>query len=85
MFQFESLPFKINKKTYCVLSFFKAGMRYKFWASQFHSHMVQFWFDFLCSIYVSFHSCLIFSIQGENWQDYQGRMTLNEAEQLYPI
>jgi hypothetical protein len=38
----------------------------KFWPFLFQSHIVQFWFDFLSSVHLLFHSGLIFSTQGEN-------------------
>ncbi len=46
------------------------------------SHITQFSFDFLHSVHVSFCSSLIFSIQGENGQDYCSWTTLNEAEHI---
>ncbi len=39
----------------------------------------------LHTVKISYRTCLIFSIQVENGQEYQRRTTLNEAQWLYLI
>jgi hypothetical protein len=45
-------------------------VRLKIWPLPFHSHIILFWYEFFCSIHISFCSGLIFFVKIKNGQDY---------------